>query len=160
MYLEPMMKRNAFTLVEILIVVIMLGILASLVIPKFASAQGDAVVAATAEDLRRMEVAIGRYQAKNGIFPVDVNPKLTPAGLDEFFRENNPFAKPAPIGGNYDYEGTPHWSPIQISIRADGTNSHTDADALALDVYMDDGSLNSGSLRRSGGRTYFIISAD
>lgn len=151
------MKRTAFTMLEVLMVVIVIGILAAMVVPKMASAQGDARVASTAEDLRLMEVALGMYNAKNGSYPADIYYKLMPLGLDPYFKSDNPFAKPVPIGGQYDYEGTPNWTPIQISIRPDGASSHSDADALALDKYMDDGDLSTGVLRRSGSRTYFLI---
>ncbi len=44
------MKRKAFTLVEILIVVIILGILAAIVIPQFTEASNDARAAAVSSD--------------------------------------------------------------------------------------------------------------
>ena len=151
------MKRKAFTLVEVLVVVVVIGVLAAMVVPKFANAQADARVAATAEDLRLMEVAIGMYYTKTGKYPADIYYKLMPIGLAPYFKTDNPFAKPVPIGGMYDYEGTPGWSPVQISIRPDGAIAHTDADALELDEFIDDGNLSTGSLRRDGTRTYFII---
>ena len=154
------MRSKAFTLIEVIVVVIVIGILAAMVVPKFASAQDDARLAATAEDLHSIEVALGMYYATNSAYPVDVYPKLTPSTLGSYFKAENPLAKPAPIGGNYDYEGTPNWSPVQISIRSEGEDSHTQADALALDVYMDDGDLSTGSLRRDGTRTYYIIGSN
>ncbi len=154
------MVRKAFTLIEVIVVVIVIGILAAMVVPKFASAQGDARLAATAEDLHSIEVALGMYYANNSTYPVDVNPKLTPDTLEPYFKAENPLSKPAPIGGNYDYEGSPNWTPIQVSIRVDGQNMHSAADALALDEYMDDGNLQTGSIRRDGDRTYYIIGSD
>jgi len=45
---------SAFTLVEILIVVIILGILAAIVIPQFTSATQDAKSAATYNELQKL----------------------------------------------------------------------------------------------------------
>ena len=48
-----MMNRNkGFTLVEILIVVIILGILAAIVVPKFTEASDDAKLSALTTDLK------------------------------------------------------------------------------------------------------------
>ncbi|MCA9304551.1 MAG: prepilin-type N-terminal cleavage/methylation domain-containing protein [Phycisphaerales bacterium] len=152
------MSRYAFTLIEVIVVVVVIGILAAVVVPKFANAQHDSVVAATAEDLHVIETAVQMYHAKNGVYPADVNRTKFPTVLDPYFKTDNPFAKPAPIGGKYDYEGTPNWNPVQISIRTESEQiGHSEADALALDEYMDDGDLSTGSLRRDGNRTYYII---
>lgn len=56
---------RAFTLVEILIVVVILGILAAIVIPTFASATQEAKVAATQSELQKIRRHIGVYRARN-----------------------------------------------------------------------------------------------
>ncbi|MBX3386663.1 MAG: prepilin-type N-terminal cleavage/methylation domain-containing protein [Phycisphaeraceae bacterium] len=65
-----MKVRRAFTLVEILIVVVILGILAALVIPQFSSATQEAAANATYTDLQKMRKAIGVWQTRNnGLIP-------------------------------------------------------------------------------------------
>ncbi len=149
--------RRAFTLIELLVVVVVLGILAAVVVPKMVQAQGDARLTATAEDLRAIVNAVNMYHAKYGQYPRDVNRRQAVAVLDPFFKNDNPFSKPAPIGGVYDYEGPPNWSPVQISIRSERQSNHSQQTATELDEYMDDGNLNAGSLRRRGNRTYYIV---
>lgn len=62
--------RSAFTLIEILIVVVILGILASIVVPQFASATQDASRAATFDQLGKLRRAISVYYFKNGgVYP-------------------------------------------------------------------------------------------
>lgn len=56
---------RAFTLVEILCVVVILGILAAIVIPSISHASEDAAVNATVTDLVRLRKAVGVYRARN-----------------------------------------------------------------------------------------------
>ena len=64
------MKRNAFTLVELLIVVIILGILAAVVIPQFSDASTDARMSSLMFDLREVRKQIDLYRHQhNGSFP-------------------------------------------------------------------------------------------
>jgi len=64
------MKRNAFTLVEILIVVIILGILAAIVVPQFTEASGDAKVSALASDLQTVRNQLQLYKIQhNNSYP-------------------------------------------------------------------------------------------
>jgi general secretion pathway protein G len=60
------MRRTAFTLVELLIVVIILGILAAVVIPQFSDAGTDARVSALAENLSTVRAQIDLYKAQHG----------------------------------------------------------------------------------------------
>jgi type II secretory pathway pseudopilin PulG len=149
--------RSAFTLVEIIVIVIVIGILAAIAAPKFVGAQVDTELASTAEDLRAIEYAVSMYYAKHGSYPRDVNRSQAVSVLGEFFKTENPFQKIAPIGGVYDYEGPPNWSPVQISIRSERRGSHSQERAQQLDEYMDNGDLSTGSVRRKGSRTYYII---
>ncbi len=61
--------RRAFTLVEILIVVVILGILAAIVIPQFSSATTQARASTLAEQLQSLNGQIAIYQARNRTFP-------------------------------------------------------------------------------------------
>ncbi len=58
-------RRRAFTLVEILIVVVILGILAAIVTPQFASATSQAQEVATLDQLNKLRRAIAMYYAHN-----------------------------------------------------------------------------------------------
>jgi general secretion pathway protein G len=59
-------KTSGFTLVEILIVVIILGIMAAIVIPRFANASIDAKKAALAQQLNSVRVQIQLYTIEHG----------------------------------------------------------------------------------------------
>ncbi len=57
--------RRAFTLVEILIVVVILGILAAIVVPRFVGARDEAAVGTTVYELEKLRRAIDVYMARH-----------------------------------------------------------------------------------------------
>lgn len=59
------LRRRAFTLIEILIVVVILGILAAISVPQFAKAAADSSLTATIVDLGRIRRAVEVYKARN-----------------------------------------------------------------------------------------------
>jgi general secretion pathway protein G len=61
--------RKAFTLVEILIVVVILGILAAIVVPQFTSATQDAQGGNIQTQLSTLQQAMELYKAKNNAYP-------------------------------------------------------------------------------------------
>ena len=60
-----MQNRKGFTLIELLIVVVIIGILAAIAIPKFASTKEKAYLAAMKSDLRNAATAQEGYFADN-----------------------------------------------------------------------------------------------
>ena len=62
----PRKLNHAFTLVEILIVVVILGILAAIVVPSFIGAVDEATVGTTQSELAKLRRAVDVYQVRNG----------------------------------------------------------------------------------------------
>jgi len=60
-----MSNRKGFTLIELLIVVVIIGILAAIAIPKFANTKEKAVVASMKSDLRNMVTAQEAFFSDN-----------------------------------------------------------------------------------------------
>ena len=60
-----MSNKKGFTLIELLIVVVIIGILAAIAIPKFANTKDKAYVAAMESDLRNMATYEEQYAADN-----------------------------------------------------------------------------------------------
>jgi prepilin-type N-terminal cleavage/methylation domain-containing protein len=75
------MTRNAkgFTLIELLIVVVIIGILAAIAIPKFASTKEKAYIAAMKSDLKNFVTANESYFADNNTYGTDA--QVTGANL-------------------------------------------------------------------------------
>ena len=61
------MNRKGFTLIELLIVVVIIGILAAIAIPKFANTKEKAYVASMKSDLRNLVTAEEAYFADNSL---------------------------------------------------------------------------------------------
>jgi prepilin-type N-terminal cleavage/methylation domain-containing protein len=61
-------SRAGFTLIELLIVVVIIGILAAIAIPKFASTKEKSYVATMKSDLRSLVMAQEVYLADNGTY--------------------------------------------------------------------------------------------
>jgi prepilin-type N-terminal cleavage/methylation domain-containing protein len=64
--ISKMSNKKGFTLIELLIVVVIIGILAAIAIPKFASTKDKAYVAAMKSDLRNLATYEEQYAADNG----------------------------------------------------------------------------------------------
>lgn len=58
-------RRTAFTLVEILIVVVILGILAAIVVPQFVNARSEAAQGTTFSELQKLRRAVDVYMARH-----------------------------------------------------------------------------------------------
>ena len=71
--------RRGFTLIELLIVVVIIGILAAIAIPRFGSTKTKAIESTLKSDLRNLQTAQKSYFADSGSYATDV------ANLSSFF---------------------------------------------------------------------------
>ena len=65
----PQKKNRGFTLIEIMVVIVILGILASLVVPKIMSRPDDARLIAARQDILSLTQALKLYRLDNQNYP-------------------------------------------------------------------------------------------
>lgn len=61
--------QNGFTLIEIMVVVVILGILAAIVVPRFLDKPDEARVTRAAADVEAIEQALAMFKLDNGYYP-------------------------------------------------------------------------------------------
>jgi len=66
------MSRRAFTLIEIMLVVIIIGVLAAMVVPRFAGRTEQAKIARAASDIAAIGLALDLYELDLGQYPTSL----------------------------------------------------------------------------------------
>jgi prepilin-type N-terminal cleavage/methylation domain-containing protein len=74
-------RRTGFTLVELLMVMIVLGLLAAIALMKYVDLRNTARTAALAGDFRAVTVAVVNYYADHETWPPESAPGQVPPGL-------------------------------------------------------------------------------
>ncbi len=116
--------RQGFTLIEVLVVVVILAILASIVVPKIIGRTDDAMVAKARADVQGMATALNLYKLDNFTYP------STDQGLEALV--NKPGGSPDPWQREYQYV-----SPGQhgdFDIYSLGKDGQIGGDGLAADI--------------------------
>jgi len=146
--------RKGFTLIELMTVVVIVGLLASIALPQFLRFQRNARVGRTAAELRQLSTAFVAFYAAYGTYPADSHETLPP-GMEDFI---NPriWADETPVGGHYNWEGPDGYPYAGLSIFP--SDDIPAEEVQLLDTLLDDGDLGSGKFRVMGnGRPTYVI---
>lgn len=93
------MKSKAFTLVEVLIVVVILGVLAAVAIPRFASASDDAKTGAAQSTVAGVRSSIATYRTSAVIQGNEPYPTLAQLGDGSVLKFDVPLNPFSGVGG-------------------------------------------------------------
>ncbi len=86
------MNRRGFTLIELLIVVVIIGILAAIAIPKFANTKSKAILAGMRSDLRNLVTAQEGYYFDYATYASAVGPVQGPGVVSATITQGNVLA--------------------------------------------------------------------
>jgi general secretion pathway protein G len=101
---QPTKLRRAFTLVEMLLVVTIIGILAALVIPKIVGRSEQARTTAVRADLASIKTALDAFEVDNGAYPKSAMDLMTaPANAPHWHGPYLDKIPQDPWGFNYIY---------------------------------------------------------
>src|SRR5210317_59855 len=88
-------QQSGFTLIEVMVVLVIIGIMASFVAPQILGNQEEAQLKKTAVDIQSLESALERYKLRTNVFPT------TEQGLEALVTE----PEIEPIPRNYPADG-------------------------------------------------------
>jgi general secretion pathway protein G len=127
-------RRHAFTLIELLLVLVILGILAAVVVPKFSGRTEQARVTAAQSQISTFGTALDAFEVDNGFYPKGK------AGLDDLVLApanaqnwKGPYIKaqttPAdPWGNAYLYECPGRHNPSSYDLMSTGPDGREGGD--------------------------------
>jgi prepilin-type N-terminal cleavage/methylation domain-containing protein len=151
-------KRNhlhhGFTLVELLIIVILLGLLSTIAISSFGSSREETRRAAFVASLKSFSSGIHASRVRlAGDFPDDQYPGVVPPEAAPYL-DTKAWTSTTPLGGRWDWECDVFGITAGISV----VNPDVDSSEMALvDSLIDDGNLATGSFRRIASRYIFVL---
>jgi type IV pilus assembly protein PilA len=146
-------KKQAFTLVEIMVVVVIIGLLAAVAIPAFKRVTVKSQATTIVNNLRQFESALNQYSLENGSWPPDALQGALPAGMSA---TNFPVAAwQAGVngagGGTYDWDYNVDNITAGIVIAINPANN-ADPVWAAVDQIIDDGNTATGN--------FFLVSSN
>ncbi len=146
-----------FTLVELLIVVIILGVLAAVVIPTMGGVTDDTRITAFATEMSVLADAAERYQVVEDSSLPDTSSGVWPTEWDGYIRQDQ-FEAPTPLGGVWDTELNSFGVVSAVGAHFNGGDVPADADLAAVDLMMDDGDITTGKVRKlADDRFYYVL---
>ena len=133
-------SSHAFTLIEIMVVVVILGILAATIIPQFMGTTSDAKISASKAQVAELESAMERLYVHMDRYPTaDEGLKIlveAPAN-DETKKWRGPYVKQVrndPWGNEYQYRSPGTHHPTSFDIWSRGSDGADGGEAEAADI--------------------------
>ncbi|MFW5652807.1 MAG: type II secretion system protein [Planctomycetota bacterium] len=148
-----------FTLVEILIVVVILGILAAMVIASTSTTTREASQTSFVQTCKNFTQAAILYKIRTGQFLEDSSSGDVPTGFADYIDERAWERGPV-IGGVWDAELNSHGITSAIGVHFNNADDAKDDVFMAeVDAMLDDGVLTTGGFRKIANERFYSIIA-
>lgn len=157
---ESWSSRRGFTLIEVLSVIVILGILASVVIAQFVDVSKDAEKTAFISSAKLFVNAAHRYRLDYGEFPNGAPGRL-PDGFGDYVTAHQ-FESVTPVGGLWDTATNAFGLEASVGVffGAGAPQPHRDDVYMQeIDALIDDGDLSTGSFQKMSDTRYFFVVA-
>lgn len=155
--------RRAFSLIELIAVIVVLALLAGVAIPKYLDSSFQARAAAVARTLKSVAHAALQYEQDYGAFPPDQVTGVLPPEFMSYL-SNDVWTPSIPGVGRYNWEGPPGWAfapGISVVPTTPAADPLADPLWVRIDQLCDDGNLSGGMLRwRPGEGRYMMYLRD
>jgi len=151
-------RRAGYTLVELVVVVLILGILAAIAAPRLLGVSKQAEAAGIVSTVNTIFTAVELYAAENGKLPDDTPYGDTPVELEPYMR-TGVFGEITALGGYYDWNGVTTGAPVVgVSIRvSDWSDPAVQTLYDAIEECADDGGENTGWITRNALAVHFEL---
>jgi general secretion pathway protein G len=123
--------RAGFTLIEILLVVVIIGILAAVAVPKLTGRQKQAKEAAARADVENISTALKLYELDNGDFPGSLQGLINNSGAKNW---RGPYLEKGvpkdPWGNDYVYQKPGTHNPGGFDLKSNGADGVDSGDDI------------------------------
>ena len=89
-----MRRRDGFTIIELLIVMVVIGVLAAIAVLRYIDVRNHAVASGIVSELNVIRLAAYNHWADNETFPADAPAGVSPPALDPYLRPGFDFTRP------------------------------------------------------------------
>ncbi len=131
-----MMNKKGFTLVELMVVIVIIGVLAAVALPKFSDAINKGRASEIPKKLNEIVAQSSIYEGETGAYPADMS-KITVTGLEALTYKSKfatySIATVAPTltatatgGGTSGVPAATAWNKGTVTLDTDGKKAATD----------------------------------
>ncbi len=146
-------RNRGFTMVEIMVVAVIVGLLAIMAMPAFQKAREQAQNTRITNDLRVFKQGFANYSLENGEWPPEAAAGVLPPEMAGYLG-NTVFETRTLVGGRYDWNFQD--GSFEASIALTGTFMD-DPQAESIDLKLDDGNLATGEFQANGADYVLIL---